>query len=242
MTDANTPSAGFSLRRVLPLFAVLGLLALAYAFGLHEYASLDALRDNRAALKAFVDQNYVLAFLAFIALYALLVSLVFFPGAAILTVAGGLLFGYWGAAATVIGATIGATVVFLIAKTALGSALRAAAGGYVAKFEEGFKEGEFSYMLALRLVPAFPFWVVNIVPALLNANLGKFILSTALGIIPGTFVFTSIGHAAGTAFDQGETVTLTGHLTRPEVLIPIIGLILLSLLPVAYRRFAAKKP
>jgi uncharacterized membrane protein YdjX (TVP38/TMEM64 family) len=229
------------LDRLAPLVLIAALLALAYALGLQKYFTLDALRDNRAALREFVDANFWLALLAFIALYALLVSLVFFPGAAILTVAGGLLFGYWGTPATVIGATIGATIVFLIARSALGGVLRDAAGSYVERFEEGFKQGEFSYMLVLRLVPAFPFWVVNIVPALLNASLTKYVLATAIGIIPGTFVFNSIGNAAGTAFDQGQEVTLTGQLTRTDVLIPIIGLAFLSLLPVVIRAIRTRK-
>ena len=237
----TTPAkSGFSLASLLPLVLIGAALGAAYYFGLQNYFTLDALRDNRVALREFVDQNYWQAIAIFIALYAVLVSLVFFPGAAILTVAGGLLFGYWGTIPTVVGATIGATVVFLIARSSFGSALRAAAGSYIDRFEAGFKDGEFSYMLALRLVPVFPFWVVNIVPGLLNANLGKYIVSTALGIIPGTFVYTSIGHAAGSAFDQGQEISLTGQLTRPEILIPIIGLIILALIPVIYRRLTRK--
>lgn len=236
---AGKPAAKFSLWRLWPLLIVIGALAAFFAFGLDRYFSIEALKENRGALKAFVAENTLAAVAIFMAVYALAVS-ISFPSASILTIAGGLLFGLWGTAATVVAATVGATLVFLIAKTSLGAGLRAAAGNFVQRFEDGFKEGEFSYMLALRLVPAFPFWVVNIVPALLNANLGKYVLATGLGIIPGTFVYTSIGNAAGAVFDEGKDLQLTGVMTKPEILLPVAGLIVLSLIPVIYRRF--RKP
>jgi uncharacterized membrane protein YdjX (TVP38/TMEM64 family) len=225
--------------RLIPLGVVALLLAAFFYFGLNEYFTLDALRENRAALQQFVAANYWQAILLFIAIYALAVA-VSFPGASFMTIAGGLLFGLWGTIPTVIAATLGATGIFLIARSAFGESLRKAAGGYVDKFEQGFKEGEFSYLLTLRLIPAFPFWVVNIVPALLNANLGKYVAATFLGIIPGTFVFTSIGNGAAAAFDAGQDVQLTGVMTKPEILLPILGLIALSLMPVIYRRFDKK--
>ena len=225
--------------RLLPLGAVALALAAFFYFGLNEYFTLDALRENRAALQQFVAANYWQAILLFIAIYALAVA-VSFPGASFMTIAGGLLFGLWGTIPTVIAATLGATGIFLIARSAFGESLRKAAGGYVDKFEQGFKEGEFSYLLTLRLIPAFPFWVVNIVPALLNANLGKYVAATFLGIIPGSFVYTSIGNGAGAAFDAGQDVQLTGVMTKPEILLPILGLIVLSLIPVIYRRVAKK--
>lgn len=225
--------------RLIPLGVVALLLAAFFYFGLNEYFTLDALRENRAALQQFVAANYWQAILLFIAIYALAVA-VSFPGASFMTIAGGLLFGLWGTIPTVVAATLGATGIFLIARSAFGESLRKAAGGYVDKFEQGFKEGEFSYLLTLRLIPAFPFWVVNIVPALLNANLGKYVAATFLGIIPGTFVFTSIGNGAAAAFDAGQDVQLTGVMTKPEILLPILGLIALSLMPVIYRRLAKK--
>jgi uncharacterized membrane protein YdjX (TVP38/TMEM64 family) len=225
--------------RLWPIAIIALALAAFFYFGLNEYFTLEALRENRVALQEFVAQNYWQAILIFVAVYATAVA-VSFPGASFMTIVGGFLFGLWGTVPTVIAATLGATGIFLIARSALGESLRKAAGGYVESFEKGFKEGEFSYLLTLRLIPAFPFWVVNIVPALLNANLAKYVAATLLGIIPGTFVFTSIGNGAGAAFDAGEDVQLTGVMTQPEILLPILGLILLSLIPVAYRRFAKK--
>jgi uncharacterized membrane protein YdjX (TVP38/TMEM64 family) len=225
--------------RLWPLAIIALALAAFFYFGLNQYFTLDALRENRETLQTFVAANYWQALLIFMAVYALAVAMSF-PGASFMTIVGGFLFGLWGTVPTVIAATLGATGIFLIARSALGESLRKAAGGYVDKFEAGFKEGEFSYLLTLRLIPAFPFWVVNIVPALLNANLAKYVAATFLGIIPGTFVFTSIGNGAGAAFDAGEDVKLTGVMTQPEILLPILGLIALSLIPVAYRRFVKK--
>lgn len=225
--------------RLWPLAVIALALAAFFYFGLNQYFTLDALRENRVALQDFVAQNYWQAIAIFVVVYALAVAMSF-PGASFMTIVGGFLFGLWGTIPTVIAATIGATGIFLIARSALGESLRKAAGGYVERFEQGFKEGEFSYLLTLRLIPAFPFWVVNIVPALLNANLAKYVAATGLGIIPGTFVFTSIGNGAGAAFDAGQDVKLTGVMTQPEILLPILGLILLSLIPVVYRRFIKK--
>lgn len=225
--------------RLWPLAIIALALAAFFYFGLNQYFTLDALRENRETLQTFVAANYWQALVIFMAVYALAVAMSF-PGASFMTIVGGFLFGLWGTVPTVIAATLGATGIFLIARSALGESLRKAAGGYVDKFEAGFKEGEFSYLLTLRLIPAFPFWVVNIVPALLNANLAKYVAATFLGIIPGTFVFTSIGNGAGAAFDAGEDVKLTGVMTQPEILLPILGLIALSLIPVAYRRFVKK--
>jgi uncharacterized membrane protein YdjX (TVP38/TMEM64 family) len=238
MTNDNPPPASWT--RLWPLAVVALALAAFFYFGLHKYFTVEALRENRAALQAYVAANYWQSVLIFMGIYAVAVAMSF-PGASFMTIAGGLLFGLWGTIPTVIAATAGATGIFLIARSAFGASLRRAAGSYVENFEKGFKEGEFSYLLTLRLIPAFPFWVVNIVPALLNASLPKYVAATFLGIIPGTFVFTSIGNGAAAAFDAGQDLQLTGVMTKPEILLPILGLIALSLIPVIYRRFAKKQ-
>src|SRR5262249_807577 len=148
---------------------------------------------NRAALTAFVVANYALAALTYMAIYALVIALSV-PGGALMTVAGGFLFGQlWGTALVVVAATVGATVVFLIARYALGAPLRRKAGPFLQRMEAGFQANALSYLLVLRLVPAFPFWAVNLAPALLGVPLSTYIVGTALGIIPGTFVFASFG-------------------------------------------------
>jgi uncharacterized membrane protein YdjX (TVP38/TMEM64 family) len=145
-----------------------------------------------------------------------------------------------GAIVAVIGATAGATVVFLIAKTALGDTLRAKAGPRIRRMEEGFREDALNYLLFLRLIPLFPFWLVNIVPAFLGVRLGVYLVGTFLGIIPGGIVYASVGNGLGAVFDAGGTPDL-GIIFRPEILLPIMGLALLALLPVGYRKYKARQ-
>lgn len=228
-----------TLKRYLPLVVLAALIAIAYATGVYKYLSLDALKENRAALLTFVEQNKVLAGLTHIAVYATVTALSL-PAAAVLTLAGGLLFGVpLGATLTVIGATIGATILFLVARTAFGEALRERAGPFVARMSEGFQKDAFNYLLFLRLVPAFPFFAVNLVPALLGMRLLPFVAATAIGIIPGTTVFSAFGAGLGEVFDRGGEVTLRGVLS-PTLIAALVGLGLLSLLPIVLRRMSAK--
>ena len=125
------------------------------------------------------------------------------PGGALLTITGGFLFGWLvGGLSTVIGATIGATIVFLIAKTSLGETLAAKAGPWMAKLSEGFRNDAMNYLLFLRLVPAFPFWLINLAPALLNVPLSTFVIATFIGIIPGTFAFAFLGAGLDSIIDK----------------------------------------
>lgn len=202
--------------------------------------TLDALKENRAALQTLVAENVVLAAAVYIAIYTVMVAFSV-PGALIATLTGGFLFGtVFGGFYTVIGATIGATIVFLAAKTALGDALRAKAGPGIRKMEEGFRENAFSYLMVLRLVPLFPFFLVNLAPAFLGVPLRTYVIATFFGIIPGTFVFASVGNGLGAVFDAGDDPNL-GIIFQPEILGPILGLAALSLVPVLYRRFSNKQ-
>ncbi|HEY8071174.1 MAG TPA: VTT domain-containing protein [Methylocystis sp.] len=224
-----------SFKRLAPLLALAALIAAAFAFGLDKYLTLDALRDNRAALSAFVQSHGVVAAVGFVLVYAGVVALSL-PGATIMTLAGGFLFGVpVGATLTVIGATTGAALLFVIARSALGDMLRARAGPFLARMAEGFRKDAFSYLLFLRLVPAFPFWAVNLVPALLGMRLAPFVLATALGIIPGTTVFSAFGASLGQVFDAGGEVRLK-DVFSPTLIAALAGLGVLSLLPIALRR------
>ncbi|MEM1106028.1 MAG: TVP38/TMEM64 family protein [Pseudomonadota bacterium] len=227
--------------RLLPVALVGAGLAAFFGLGLNQYFSLDALEENRDLLSAFVTDNRFIALAAFIGIYAAAVS-ISVPGASILTIFGGFLFGLWfGTAAVVIGATLGATIIFFITKTALGDVLRGKASGFVKRMEEGFREDAFSYLFSLRLIPAVPFWVLNIVPGVLGVKARDFILATFLGIIPATFVYVSIGNGIDAVFDAGERPTLSGVLLKPEILLPIFGLAALGLMPVIYKKVFAKK-
>lgn len=234
-------SATSSLKRFAPLIIIIAALAAFFALGGPKYFNIETLRDNREALAAFVDGNFILAIGGFILLYAVLVG-ISFPGASIMSLFGGFMFGTLaGTFGIVIGATLGATAIFLAARYAIGDSLRKKAGPYMAKFEDGLKENELSYMFILRLVPAFPFFIVNIVPALFDVKLRNYMLTTFFGIIPGSLVYASVGAGVGAIFEQGGEVKLSGLMLQPQVILPILGLIALSLMPIAYKKIKAAR-
>ena len=227
------------LLRFLPLALIAAGMAAAFLSGLHRHLGWEALRDARFALLDLVAAHPVAAPAAYVLAYVC-VTAFSLPGAAAMTLAGGFLFGTLaGGGLAVVGATIGATAVFAAARTALGDRLRLRTGGMLARIEEGFRRDAASYLLFLRLVPAFPFFVVNIAAALLGARPGVFVATTLVGIVPGTFVFASIGAGLGSVFDAGARPDLSVALSWP-VLGPLLGLGLLALLPVAWRRLAGR--
>ena len=237
MADKTSPRNGFSARRLVPL-GLLIILGIAFiAVGGRHYLTFATLADNREWLCALVARwGYAAAF-AYIAVYAALVALSV-PGGAVLTIAGGFLFGTWlGTLCAVIGATLGATGIFLAARAGLGG-LAQRAGPLVGKLEAGFRADAFSYLLVLRLVPIFPFWLVNLVPALVGVRLPTYMLATFLGILPGTFVYASLGNGLGSLVEEPDLAIIF----RPSLLVPIIGLALLALVPVGYKRWRARKP
>lgn len=226
------------LKRFGPLMVLVALGVTFFALGLQKYVTLDALRDNRQFLVYFVAANPLVSAGALIAIYAGLVA-ISFPGASLLTIASGLLFGtVLGGSLVVLGATIGATIVFQIAKNASGDDLRKRIGSWGEKLADGFAKNAFSYLMLLRLLPVAPFWLVNIVPALFGVKLRDYVLATALGIIPGTFVYASIGAGAGAVLAAGRELNLKGALLQPAVIGPIVGLAAMSLIPILYKRFA----
>src|SRR5258708_9354122 len=157
-------------------------------------------------------------------------------GGATLTMSGGLLLGtIVGTLATLVGATLGAIGVFLAARTAFGGLLRAKAGSALQRMEEGFRRDAFSYLLVLRLVPLFPFFLVNLVPAFLGVPLRTYVVATFIGIIPATFVFASVGNGLGAVLDAGDQPNIAGLLLNRSILLPILGLAGLALIPAVYR-------
>lgn len=223
-------------------FVPLGILvlggALFMALGWHRYLSFAALAENREWLCTMVARAGAASALIFILAYAGLVALSF-PAAELLTIAGGFLFGRWlGAAYAVIGATSGATIMFLAARAGLAD-LAARAGPWVRRFEAGFRRNGLNYLLVLRLIPLFPFWLVNVVAGAIGLRLRVYVLGTFVGIIPGTFVYASLGSGFGTLVAAGQRPGLS-ILFRPEVLLPILGLAALALLPVVYKRWRAR--
>jgi len=234
--DAPKPPSKPVWKRLLPLGIIAAALAAFFALGGPDYISMDSLRENREFLAGFAADNFVLVLLGFIAIYATLVA-ISVPGAGFLSIFGGFMFGtLTGGFANVIGATIGATAIFLAARYAFGDTLSKKAGPYMQKFEKGLKENELSYLFILRLIPAFPFFIVNIVPALFDVKLRNYVLTTFFGIIPGALVYASVGAGIGAIFDKGGEANLGGLMLQPKVIGPILGLIALSLLPIIYKK------
>jgi len=215
-------------------------LALFFALGLDRHARLSVLADNREWLLAAVERRGFWAFAAFAALYAVAVAFSL-PGGTLLTLAGGFLFGTLaGGLAAIVGATVGATAVFLAARTAFGDGLRRRAGPGLRRLEAGLRRNALSYLLVLRLVPLFPFWLVNLAPAVFGVPLRTYVLATVIGIVPGTFVFAWVGSGLGAVFAAGGEPDLA-ILFAPEVLGPLLALAALALVPVLWRRLAARR-
>jgi len=237
MPYETSPQHGISARRLIPLGLLVAAGITFVAVGGHHYLTFAALAENRDWLSSLVQRwGFVAAFL-YIAVYALLVALSV-PGSAVLTIAGGFLFGTWlGTLCAVLGATLGATGIFLATRAGLGGLARRA-GPLVDKLEAGFRADAFNYLLVLRLVFIFPFWLVNLVPALAGVRLSTFILATFLGIIPGAFVYASLGNGLGNVVGEPGL----GVLLRPSVLGPVVGLVILALIPVGYKRWRTKRP
>ncbi len=224
-----------SLKRLIPAAILVAGLAAFFALGLDRYLSLDTLKEHRVAIQSWVGENGFMAALVYMAVYATAVAFSV-PGATIITVTGGFLYGpFLGTLYTVVGATTGSAAVFLAARYAFGDWLRTRAGPAIRRMETEFQENGVSYMLVLRLVPLFPFFLVNLVPAFLGISFKLYLICTLVGIIPGSFVYALVGDGAGAVLDQGGDLDL-GIIFSPRVLAPIIGLSVLSCIPLVYKK------
>ena len=228
------------LGRLWPVAVLAAGAALFFALRLDRYLSFAALKEHRQALLDLVRDHAASMAAGYALLYALCVAFSL-PVAAVLTITAGFLFGQLlGIAIVVTGATAGAIAVFLAARTALGDALRRRAGPWLVRMQDGFNENALSYLLVLRLVPLFPFAVVNLVPAFLGMKLRDYAIATFIGIIPGSFVYTAVGAGLGSVFDQGREFTAAGLLT-PQVLVALGGLACLALVPVVYKKLKRRR-
>jgi uncharacterized membrane protein YdjX (TVP38/TMEM64 family) len=243
MTNApEQPKAQNALIKNLPLIAI-AVIAVIGALTLKDYLNFDALSDNRETLIAFRDANYLLTVLGFIAVYVVIVAFSL-PGATIATLTGGFLFATFpGALFNITGATVGATLIFLAAQYGLGDKLAArmnSSEGVVKKIKAGIDQNQWEMLFLIRLVPAVPFFVANLVPALVGVPVGRFVITTFIGIIPGAVVYTSVGAGLGEVFARGETPNL-GIIFEPHILLPILGLCALATLPIVLKALRGKK-
>ena len=241
MSDMTQPASAGIARR-LPLILIL-VVAVIGAFTLRDYLSFEALRDNREMLLAFRDANYLVAVLGFIGIYVVIVGFSL-PGATIATLTGGFLFATFpGALYNVTGATIGATLIFTAARWGFGERLGAkleGSDGAVKKIKDGIDENQWSMLFLIRLVPAGPFFVANLVPSFMQVPTYRFVISTFLGIIPGAVVYPSVGAGLGEVFERGETPNL-GIIFEPQILLPILGLCALAVLPILINALRGNK-
>lgn len=226
-------------KRFIPLALLIIGLVLFFYFKLYRYLSFAQLKAHRDLLLQWTSTHYWLAVLAYFIIYILAVA-ISIPGAVFLTLTGGFLFGIvYGTIYTVIAATIGATLLFIAVKTAFGTWLASKASTWVKRMQQGFQKNAFNYLLFLRLLPLFPFWAVNIVPALLNMRLMPFMIATLVGIIPGSLVYVALGNGLQEVFASNQTPNL-GIIFKPAILLPILGLATLALVPIIYRKYKGK--
>ncbi|NKB82040.1 MAG: TVP38/TMEM64 family protein [Nitrospirales bacterium] len=236
MTETSTVSAPESSAtgKVIVAFILAMGIGLFVFFDLGAYLSLEALKTNRDNLLAYTDTHFGTAVTIFIALYVTQTAFSL-PGGAILTLAGGFLFGsLLGTVFVNIGATIGATLAFLAARYLLRDWVEGKFGDRLEPIQAGFAQNAMSYLITLRLIPAFPFFLVNLVSGLTRINLSTYMLATSLGIIPGSFVFAFAGRQLG-------TINSLGEIASPPVLMAFTLLGVLALLPIVYRKFTQQK-
>ena len=223
--------------------AVVILLFTIAAFGLYflsELISFEALKENRSDISNFRDENFILSIILFWLFYFLLVVFSL-PGAAVASVSGGFLFGLnLGLLINVTAASTGATVLFILVRYGLKSFKYSRSSdfdnNFAVKIKNGLIQNQVSIMLILRLVPLVPFFLANILPALVGARLFNFIWTTVIGIIPGGIVFTWIGAGVGEVFDRNEYPNIE-LLFTPAILGPLLGLAALILIPMILRHF-----
>lgn len=225
-----------ALRRFLPLVLLTAAFAAIWWSGLTSELTWAGLARNQALLAGWVSAHPVQAGAAYVGLYAVSTALSL-PQGALLTITGGLLFGaFVGTGLAVTGATAGAVVLFLVARSALGEFMSRRGGAALDKLREALRRDGFSYLLAIRLLPLFPFWLVNLAASVCGMRLGAFTLATLIGIVPATFVFASIGAGVGSVLAAGGTPNLSVIFSLP-VLGPLLGLAVLSLAPVAWKKW-----
>lgn len=224
----------------LPAILLTGL-AIFVASGAHRFVQWDVIALHYGQIKSYATSQLTLAAFGFFITYALAVAFSL-PVALPLTLTGGAVFGWLALPLVLTGATVGAGLVFIAVRTAFGDLARRRAGPFLARLEDGFSTNAFSYLLALRLIPAAPFWVINIVPALTRMTLRSYLAATFIGIAPGTAVFVSVGRGLDHVLAAGRTPDLQ-ILASPAILGPLAALGLLALMPVAWKRIrAARQP
>ena len=221
--------------RIMPIIILILGVALFFALGWYHYLSLETIKNNYQRLIHLTSNNYITSCFIFSVTYMLIVAFSI-PGASVMTLAGGFLFGiYIGSILVVFSATIGAIIVYLAVKSALGNILKNKAKGNIEKMRNGFEKNAFNYLLSIRLIPVFPFFIINIVCGVLSIKFKDFCLATLIGIIPGSVIYVWVGTGFGYALQQGRELRL-GIIFEPQFIMPIMALAVLSLIPTFYKK------
>jgi len=245
LAEANHPSYFYEkkkkiMKRFIPIFILIIVALVIYFSGIYQWLTFEHLKAKHVVLKNFVASHFVLMVFSFLGVYILTTALSI-PGALLLSLLGGYLFAQpLSTILVVIGATCGATLIFLAARTAIGDLLKKKAGPFLQKMEKGFKENAASYLLFLRLVPVFPFWLVNLAPAFFQIKLRTFIWTTVVGILPGSFVFTQAGRGLGAIFETQKEFSI-GTVLNLQVKIALIALGIFALIPILIKKIMKKK-
>ena len=239
MINKKQRSGAAKLIKLLPPFILMIGLTLFFLSNGYEYFSFSLFAENYSSLKAFVVGQKVTALLVFGATYILTVALSL-PIATLLTLAGGALLGWTGAAVIICAATIGATIVFILARSTLNEFLSKRATKLLVELEAGFQKNAFYYLLALRLIPAAPFWVVNILPALLGMRLNHYMLATFIGITPGTLIYVWFARSFDNLLLRGQSPDLSVF-RDPSIIAPLFALGLFSLIPAVWKWLRARR-
>ena len=239
-----TPSTKANWKRFAPLGVIAAGLGVGYYYGVQDYFSLEFLSQSRDALKGYVAENPVLSVFGFGAIYAAAVAFSF-PAASVLTIFAGFLFGWLiGGIVVAFGATLGASMIFLAAQTAFGDFLRDKIGGKIKNLAEGFEKDAFSYLLVLRLAPVFPFFVMNVAPAMFRVPLKTYVTATFLGILPGTFAYAYLGQGVDSvllaAQESGGTPSI-GDLVTPQIVAAFAGLAIVAAIPTIIKKVRSSK-
>lgn len=230
---AAVPTRGLNAGKIAIAAVIACAIGAFFYFDLGRFLSLDTLKANRDHLLAFTEANYAASVALFVLAYIAVTGLSL-PGAVILTLAGGFLFGsIFGTVFVNLGATTGATLAFLAARYMLRDWVEQKFGKWLGPLQDGFAKNAFSYLMTLRLIPLFPFFVVNLVSGLTRMSVGSYVAATALGIIPGSFVYAYAGRQLGTINSLKEVAS-------PNVIAAFVLLGLLALVPIVYRKFTAK--
>lgn len=243
-TDSQPGKQKSLIGRFWPLALILVALAAIYLSGLHEVFTIDWLAAQRDSLTQLVAAHYALALAGFALAYALAVATAF-PAASFLTITGGFLFGWLvGGITVIVSATAGATILFLIARTSFGAGLRSMAGPRVTKLADGFENNAFSTMLVLRLAPVFPFFLMNIIPALFRVRVTSYAAATLIGIAPGTFAYAYLGSGIDSVLTNaeaaGERVQIA-DLVTPQLTLAFVALAAVAALPMVVRMIFPRK-